>query len=148
MIRTNYLVLIIVVVLSSCSLSTSQNYNPRKSLSFEIDEKALNDGILRISLPPLVPKNMAIQSPTGEWFVLQDSDESIEFMPQDRFESTKFMEFQLNELKGVTWRESAKVIDKVFQSTGTYLIYFADNLETEPENTFSLQKSITLKKQH
>ncbi len=86
--------------------------------------------------------DLAIQNPNGVWFVLQDAEDSIEVMPQDDFDSINVMEFEVSELKGVTWKDSKKVSDRVFTSQGSYLIYFSDNLETEPENTFSLQETV------
>ncbi len=135
-----------LVIISSCSSSSSQYDLQYKPLSFDIDERALNEGVLRIYLPEAVPKNLAIQTPNGEWFVLQEAEESIEIMPQAHFETVEVMEFQIENLKGVTWRESKRVTELIFKTPGTYLVYFADNLETEPSNTFSLQKPINLRK--
>lgn len=129
--------------LASCSAS---NALQTASTPFTIEKEAINKGILRIHLPENRPKCLAIQSPNGEWYVLQDSEESIEIMPQERFDLTKEMEFKINELKGVTWKESKKVDELIFKTSGNYLIYFADNLETEPENTFTLQETISFKK--
>ena len=140
------MVLAVLVVIASCSLLSDQDNFQHKPYSFDIDEKVIHEGLLRIYLPEEVPKNLAIQNPYGEWFVLQETEESIEIMPQSEFESIKIMEFQIEKLKGVTWRESNRVTELVFQSPGAYLVYFADNLETEPDNTFSLQKTVQFKK--
>ena len=74
--------------------------------------------------------------------MLQDAEASIEIMPQARFDQIETMEFEVETLKGVTWRDSARVTERVFTTPGDYLVYFADNLETEPENTFSFQASV------
>lgn len=110
-----------------------------------VDEAALSNGILRIFLPEEVPKKLAIQTPKGEWFILQEAEEAIEIMPQARFESVNIMEFKIDKLIGTTWRESRRVTELVFKYPGNYLVYFADNLETEPENTFCLQQTIRFK---
>jgi len=144
-----YIKLIVFTCLSaivSCSLSSNSEQSAYKPNIFAVEEGALSKGILRIYLPEEAPKNLAIQTPSGEWFVLQESEESIEIMPQARFESLKIMEFKIEKLKGVTWRESKRVTELVFKYPGDYLVYFADNLETEPENTFSLQETIGFKK--
>ena len=58
------------------------------------------------------------------------------------------MEFQIEKLYGVTWRESKRVTELIFKKPGTYLVYFADNLETESDSTFSLQKAVKLEKRN
>lgn len=132
-----------LAIIVSCSLPPNPD-NP-KSYKFDVEEKALETGVLRIFLPEKTPKSLAIKTPDGEWFVLQDSEESIEIMPQARFESVKIMEFQIEKLKGVTWRESKRITELVFKASGNYLVFFADNLETEPENTYSFQKIINIR---
>ena len=130
----------------SCSMHSNSKVSPPEARTFYIEEEALDKGLLRIFLPEKTPKNLSIQTPKGEWFVLQDYEESIETMPQIRFESVEIMEFHIEKLKGVTWRNSKKTTDLIFKIPGNYLIYFADNLETEPENTFSLQGVINFKR--
>ena len=140
-----YRIIIIITclaVVSSCSFSSNSYKTLNNPNTFAVDEAAFNKGILRIFLPDQVPKNLAIRTPSGEWFILQESEESIESMPQARFESVKIIEFKIKELKGTIWRDSRKVTELIFKYPGSYLVYFADNLETEPENTFSLQKII------
>lgn len=139
------LVSCIIVITSCSSQSNSTNQNVELN-AFYIEEKALSENILRIHLPDEKPKCLSIKTPSGEWFVLQDHQESIEIMPQALFDSTNKLEFKIKNLEGTIWRESKKTTDLIFKSSGKYLIYFANNLETEPENTFSLQKIINYKK--
>ena len=140
----------IVLAISALLIASCTNH-PRmmdgysKDNGLNIDTMALNEGVLRISLPSEVPRNLAIQAPSGDWFVVQESAESIEIMPQKEFESSREFNLKLDELYGTTWRNSKKFRELIFKSTGTYLIYFANNLETEPENTFSLKKRIQYK---
>lgn len=134
-----------LTIMVSCSLHSNSNGFQSEPGTFQVEEEALDKAILRIHLPEETPKSLAIQTPNGEWFVLQDHEESIEIMPQRRFESVKIMEFQIEKLEGVTWRGSKKITELVFKTSGKYLVYFADNLETEPENTFSLQQVIDFK---
>ena len=63
-------------------------------------------------------------------------------MPQHQFDSVNTMKFDIKTLQGTTWRESKKTVDTIFKAPGKYLVYFADNLETEPENTSSFQALI------
>jgi len=132
-------------MMASCSLQQNLNSTQSESRTFYVEKKALTNGTLLIYLPETKPKCLAIQTPNGEWYVLQDHEASIEIMPQTLFNSVDTMKFNIQTLKGTTWRESIKTIDVIFKTSGSYLIYFADNLETEPENTFSLQETIELK---
>jgi hypothetical protein len=143
-----FIVYACLTLIVSCSLSSNSDNSQYKPNTFDVEEGTLIKGVLRINLPEERPKNLAIQAPNGEWFVLQDSEESIEIMSQARFASVKTIEFQIEKLKGVTWRESKRVTELVFKISGDYLIYFADNLETEPENTFSLQEVISFKRNY
>jgi len=43
---------------------------------------------------------------------------------------------------GIIWQEGQKRKEKVFVKKSEYLIYFADNLEAEPENTFCFSQRI------
>lgn len=138
----NYFIIACILAIASCSLASSQGNLPN---NFDVDETALERGLLVIHLPRERPRNLAIRTPAGEWFILQESTESIEIMPQVRFETMKKMEFEIDKLKAVTWRDSIRVTDLVFTTAGEYLVYFADNLETEPENTFSFQQTIRYK---
>ncbi len=135
----NRIVCLFFLVLTACT-SAPPVISPQAA--FDVDERALTQGILRITLPEHAPKNFAIQAPTGQWFVLQEADEAIEIMPQAQFEAMQQLEFEIKRLQGVTWKEGRKVTEQVFSQPGRYTIYFADNLETEPENTFSFQKIV------
>lgn len=137
-----YIFVLFSIFIVSCSSHTKLDDSQSNSRAFYIEDKALDEGVLRIHIPMHAPKNLAIKTPNGEWFVLQDSEESIEIMPQKIFESSITLEFKVEKLQGVIWRDSKRVTDLIFKTPGIYLIYFADNLETEPENTFSLQESI------
>lgn len=137
---TTLFILVVITTLSSCG--ARNNHDHSGDGSFYVNEKLIAKGELLITLPKERPENFAIQTPKGEWFVLQDSSDSIEIMPQSRFNSIKTMQFEVSTLMGAVWRDGVKSKEYVFQYSGTYLIYFANNLETEPENTFSFQQSI------
>lgn len=139
---TNFLILLFIPLIYSCSSDNSSEKKTRTDKAFYIEKSLVKKGLLRIHVPEKRPKNLAIQDPNGAWFVLQDSDDKIETMPQEEFDSINIMEFETDKLKGVTWINANKVNKLIFTSQGKYLIYFADNLETEPENTFSLQENI------
>ena len=58
-------------------------------------------------------------------------------------------EFVLDPLsfKGIRFDENTgeQIEEIVFTTPGKYKLYFANNTETEPDNTFSLERSITFK---
>ncbi len=143
---SNFIVVICFFVLAPPTAFSNPGKHTLEQKLFHIESDALKKGILHIHLPVSHPKCLAIRSPEGEWYVLQNSDESIKVMSQVDFDSTTEMKFNIAELKGVTWRESEKVAERIFTISGNYLIYFADNLETEPENTYSFQETIYFKK--
>lgn len=136
--------IICIVAISSCSLFSDSVNSQNAASTFDVDEAALERELLLIQLPPESPKNLSIRTPAGEWFVVRDSEASIEVMPQAGFEPLTTMTFQIETLKGTIRRESQEITDLIFTHPGDYLGYFTDNLE--PENRFSLQETIVFKK--
>lgn len=109
----------------------------------------LNDRIT-ITIPKPHPKSWAIKNPQGDWIYLQDSREksmtlSNMYSPK-KFELLTVISVQVRKLKGTIWKNGKPLVVEVFEKPGTYLLYFADNLETEPDNTFFLQQKIYLVK--
>ncbi len=140
MCRLHVFILMFLFCIASCSFS----HLPKEPIldTIFIDDNRLSEGFLHMTLPERHPANLSIQSPNGIWFVLQDSESGITLLPQKTFDASRVLEFKLNDIVGVTWTDSVKSTEMVFVESGRYLIYFADNLETEPENTYSLQSSI------
>ncbi len=135
---------IFIITLSACHSFDSHPTNT--TISLTVDADALSKGTLKISLPEKHPKYFAIKTPNNEWYYIQDSTIPIHTVPQNEFESASNLEFDVKHLEGVTWRNGIKVNERVFKDSGKYLIYFADNLETEPENTFSMGISVSFEK--
>ncbi len=135
--------MVFLSLLVGCSTFTMKFTAWQNENHFLINEDALSEGILRIHLPSQHPKNFSIETPNGDWFVLQDSQANIELMPQAQFDSSTRIELVLADIKGTTWRSSVRAEEIIFKISGKYKIYFADNLETEPENTFSFMQEIT-----
>lgn len=103
------------------------------------------DAILTISLPPERPKNIAIRTPSDVWYIIQNAEEDISFLDDKVYNSSPNIDISVASLKGVVWENGEKKIQAVFTQPGAYTIYIADNLETEPENTFHFMKKVTLK---
>ncbi len=85
-----------------CSTFTMKLTTQKNENHFFINEGALSDGILHIHLPSQHPKSFSIETPSGDWFVLQDSHANIELMPQAQFDSSTRIELALANLKGTT----------------------------------------------
>lgn len=133
-----------IIAISSCSAT---NINISESeIKFSINKELVEKGVLKIILPSERPTSLAIQTPKGEWFILQDSSESIQVMSQSQFNSIEVMRFELNNLMGIVWRDGVSSKEIIFENDGTYLVYFANNLETETENTFSFRESVIYSK--
>lgn len=130
--KSLFIVVALILTLSACA---DENV-------FSINQDLIEKGVIEISLPNERPKNLAIKDPDGQWFVLQDEAESIESFPQSTFDTVKIMKLDMKEVMGTVWRDGVKSEELVFKESGKYLIYFANNLETEPENTFSFQSYI------
>lgn len=99
--------------------------------------------MLRIVAPAKHPHGLAVKDPFGNFYVLQDADSSQPQLmaPSDFVKRTRF-ELETLRLKG-TIRVDGKATQRpVFTETGEYLIYMADDMETEPENTFSLMGTV------
>ena len=67
--------------------------------------------------------------------------------PTDFMKATE-IKLNVDKLKGIYWNPDTGKPKKVlvFTMKGKYLIWFADNLETEPENTFFLEETVFFKK--
>ena len=104
------------------------------------------DDVIVISFPQQHPLKMSIKSPKGEWFVVHEDSEKVYFLPQKEFSRATSVQKKVAEIKGVTWNDGKRMMGPVFNAPGEYLIYMADNLETEPENTFSLMGTVIYRK--
>ena len=96
----------------------------------------------RLRIPPRHPSGLAIKDPKDNWFYLQDPEGEEKIMADSEF--SKLSEFLIDtrSIKGKYWVDGVAKTRLIFQSTGEYLIYMADELETEPENTFSLSTTV------
>ena len=95
-----------------------------------------------LKYPKRHPKNIAIQTPSGLWYSVQSVDDKISIMPQEDFQGSTELTLDPQSLVGVTFKDGVRVQENVFTQYGKYLIYMADNLETEPENTFNFKGAI------
>ena len=134
----NYMAGIILLVLFlfvSCSTKKTIVFRDiDDSFSFSSDTKLI------IKLGDTHPNHLLIISPEGYVYYFmksKDPDDEIIFKNELLLDPLKF--------KGIRYDENTgkQIEEIVFTTPGKYILYFADNTETEPENTFSLERSIT-----
>jgi len=95
-----------------------------------------------IYLPQPHPTKLAIEGPHHAWFTIHDPEMQTRFMTESAFRRARVIRFRASALTGIVWLDGQPRRQKVFVLPGTYTIYLANNLETEPENTFSLMQSL------
>lgn len=150
-IRNIMLPLVIMMFLTACdSGNESATVASANNLSNKLDKILHDDGILKfnsknldngdklsISLPVPHPKELAIKSPDGNWFYLHVENEGASemLMPKEQFAVLTKLDFDTSKLEARFWDDGKAKRGKVFTKTGKYLIYMADNLETEVDNT-------------
>ena len=133
----------------NCSAAETGNVEPIK-----VDKSQLiirphvvtENEVIIISLPKKHPQKMSIKSPSGEWFVVHEKSEKIYFFPKHKSSSATSVQKKVAKIKGVKWVEGKRMVEPVFNEPGEYLFYMADNLETEPENTFSMMGTVIYRK--
>lgn len=129
----------------SDSAAVQVNRTIRDDGILQFNSKNLHKGDkLSIIIPQPHPKELAIKAPDGKWFYLQVENESGSdmLMPAEQFKVLSKLELDTRNFEARYWDDGKPMRGKVFTLTGDYLIYMADNLETEPENTLSFASVI------
>ena len=100
-------------------------------------------GSLSLSFPGNHPLKMAIIIPGSDnpYVFLQDGTEIMEFVPADSFAKVRNMVLKADQ-QGIRFINGSKHREAIFKKSGYYTVVLADNLETEPENTNSLQARV------
>ena len=125
--------------------STALEKSNNTDLFFVSPTELTKNDVLKINLPIIRPKNMAIVSPNGQWLTIQNAESGILMMPQEDFMQVSLLTIPIKNTTGFTWINGEETKQVIFKETGKYRIYFADNLETEPENTFNFSAYITVR---
>lgn len=121
--------------------SSAEKNNAVERFFVSSTELTKND-VITINLPKVRPKNLAIIDPNGQMFIIHSTEEDILMMSEQEFSLIRVLEIPIRNTKGVTWVDGQKREKSIFEQPGKYKIYFADNLETEPENTFNFSADI------
>jgi len=146
-----FLPLIVMMFLTACDSSKEPTAVASANLVSNKTNKVLHDdGILKfnskdlykgdmlsITLPLPHPKELAIKSPNGEWFYLhvENEGDSEMLMTKEKFTALTKLDFNTGKLEARYWDDGKAKRGKVFIQTGAYLIYMANNLETETDNS-------------
>ncbi len=96
--------------------------------------------------PEEPPQNLVILNPKGQPLFIFDPEMYIS-QPFKNFRNKLKITFQAQDLKGKMWHDGVAHIKNVFAKSGVYEFYFADNLETEPTNTYSFCAQIFFSKE-
>lgn len=87
----------------------------------------------------VTPKNFLIVSESGESYEIVSSYFD-RYLNEKSLSSCKVLVLATEGLKGLRYDEDFNpYLENVFSKSGAYLLYFADELETEPENTHSIE---------
>lgn len=143
------LIVLIGTMFGSCSIAnncTSTLHHQNHTLILSSSVVTSFDS-LTIRYPQHHPSKLAIQDPEHVWLVIHEPGVNTGLMTDTKFRHSTCLTIQVAKLTGVTWVDGKKIRRKVFSKPGTYTIYMADNLETEPENTFSFQQTLRYKPQ-
>ncbi|MCP4486410.1 MAG: hypothetical protein GY820_03690 [Gammaproteobacteria bacterium] len=129
----------ILILIHTITILLACTYTASKA-SDESPIAQISGGQLSIAFSTDIPKGFSIQSPENRWFYAVDLNEGINHIG-DRYPSGKF-DIELSSFHATYWDNGKKIEGLVFGQSGKYLLYFADNLETEPENTVHYKKTI------
>ena len=124
--------------------ATAEKHNEVEHFFIDSSELTKND-VITINLPKLRPKNLAIVDSNGQFFIIQSSEAGVLMMSEAEFSLIKVLELPIKSTKGTIWENGQKITKTVFKKSGKYKIYFADNLETEPDNTFNFSAHVIVK---
>lgn len=87
------------------------------------------------------PANFGVDSDES-FAYLNDPSVSADFTSYDA--NTQTLNLDIRTQYAIRFRNGKPVKEKAFPVPGEYVLLFADNLETEPDNTFSLECPVTI----
>ena len=127
------------------SLSCQAGGVADSALVIKPNEVSAND-VITISFPKKRPKKMSVRSPSNEWYVVHETSGNMYLLPKKSTSKITSVRKKISEIIGVKWVDGKRVVEPVFKAPGEYMFYMADNLETEPDNTFHLMSTVTFRK--
>ena len=136
-----------VILLFGCSNKSKENNEKQnRAIAFSVNPEIVSKtDSIQITFPESHPSKLSVITPDGQLYIIHSEEDLIEFLPYEEFKDAKSIEIPIATVKGTTWIDGKKSDLLVFDKKGKYSIYMADNLETEPDNTFNFKKDIELK---
>lgn len=98
---------------------------------------------ITLKLPEEPPRNLAIRDPAGEWYYVMGDEGLVKYSD---FISGREIKLKVNDVKGILWVDGKEGVRNVFEKPGEYLLYMANNLETEQENTYFIEATVFFQK--
>ena len=151
--KTIYFLILTIASVSACASESGikciSTDDKESGVSLSVAPKELpKGGSFRLFFPKTDfdhPSNFAITSPNGDYFIVVDDSVSGSAMSSEEFKACQVVEVNTSVLKGVYWGGSGEQASKnIFGGFGKYKLYFADDLETEATNTFSIATELEL----
>ena len=98
---------------------------------------------ITLKLPQKHPRNLAVEDPAGNFYYVMGDGGLVKY---NDFVSGREIKLKVNDVKGILWVDGKAEVRNVFEMPGEYTLYMADNLETEPENTFFMEVKVFFRK--
>lgn len=129
--RTQYLYFSLALM-AACSANKTTEIHPCRS---PVATKITADSVLHLDFDGYIPKGFAVENPAGHWLYVYDGESDS---GAEKILRGSTISFNLDELEAAGSTGNVKV----FVDSGLYRLYFADNLDTEPENTTSCSLTV------
>jgi hypothetical protein len=98
------------------------------------------DSVATLTIGEQHPTGFAVRRPDGSWIDLA-GDGVVHTSIEDFSALAKFV-FVPEFLIGTEWIDGRPTESRVFLGAGRYIFYFADNLDTEAENTYAIALAV------
>jgi hypothetical protein len=100
-----------------------------------LPHKLVRGQVLSIPLSQSHPRKLAVRNPLGQYVHLVDDEAPHRLMSEAEFSAMNSLVLSDEATVGTMYVDGKPVRTAVFIGPGVYLVYLADILETEPENT-------------
>jgi len=101
--------------------------------------------VLHVKMPQNHPKHMVIHPPYGPTIWLVGGFGKFHLYDEPEFKGMTEFTLTKNTL-GQSWDDGRDVTTSVFPVIGEYELYVADNIETEPDNTYWIRCNFEIEK--
>ncbi len=147
------IIVAIITIFTACSWSphprdresftAKEQYSENEQGTLKCSPRILYRGqMLVLTMPVPHPSGLAIKDPDGNWFYLQDKTSSQTLIPHEQFAIARQLDLHSATTTGLRYVDGRPEKHPIFTKTGAYLTYFAENLETEPENTWFIEATV------